>query len=118
MPASIILWYSSTVKRRKAVYMAKLGGGVEATRDMRCSFRLPCFYGDRHDNRCRRIGSLHELDLRDRVRALRRDRQVAYLLAAQREREFGPRHIDAADVVGEMLAVDQRMVLRLAVGVV
>ena len=50
--------------------------------------------------------------------ALRLDRQVADLLAPQLERELRPRHVHAADVVGEVLAVLQLVVLRLAVRVV
>src|SRR5262249_48951565 len=50
-------------------------------------------HGHRHHDRGRRIRPLDELDLLDHVRPLRRHRQVAYLLIAQRESEFRPRHV-------------------------
>ena len=82
------------------------------------SHDLLCLHRHRHDDRGGVVVPFDQLDLGERLAAGGMNGEVADLLAAQVEGELGAGHVDAADVVGEVLAVLERVVLGLAVGVV
>src|SRR5262249_48767125 len=110
--------------RRPTAACRSAGGGCwkDRPREWLPVSLVPCGLGSlrrfprhRHDDRGRVVRSLDELDLLDHVGPLRLDRQVADLLAPQGEGELRAGHVHAADVVGELLAVLQLVLLRLAV---
>src|SRR5262249_38359050 len=70
-----------------------------------------------HHDGGRIIGTFDKFNFLDLVRALRLHCEVADLLAAQCEREFGTGNIHAADVIGEVFAVFQLLVFDLVIGV-
>ena len=72
----------------------------------------------RHDDRGRDVAALDQLDPLDRLGPAGADGEVADLLAAELEGELRAGDVDGADVVGELDAVAQGVVLVLAVSVV
>src|SRR4051794_12093053 len=78
---------------------------------------LPRLDRDRHDDRRGAVVTFDKLDRRQRLGAFDGNGQVANLSTPQIKRELRMGHIDAADVVGEMVAVQQLVVLDLTVGV-
>src|SRR3954451_12779360 len=74
--------------------------------------------GHGHDDGTGVIVPLEELDLLDRRRPSRGDHQVAHLMPPlEHDRTLRSRHVIEGVIEGEMDAVEQRMILHLAPGV-
>ena len=69
---------------------------------------------DGHHDRRGVVRAFDQFDLFDPAVLMREDREVAELLIPQPECEERARHVHSTDVIREVLAIDERMVLRLA----